>query len=180
MQKSATHVITGSSYNAHTELQFVQRINHNFLPSSTFNDTWVKNSIRNIGENDIQLRNFDQLRLTHANLTTLDLFPLYNFPKIWQEFPEEQIKIIRKPSEFEAKLKNYFLSDLSSTVVCNRLFCPAGLQAARDKLNYKIVIFSSLIHSVTRSLSVCLVWSFAILFNNLSSVYWWNSRASLP
>ena len=149
MQKSAIHVITGSSYNAHTEplfkklpdlilfnkLQFMQRINHNFLPSSTFNDTWVKNSIRNIGENDIQLRNFDQLRLTHANLTTLDLFPLYNFPKIWQEFPEEQIKIIRKPSEFEAKLKNSFLSDLSSTVVCNRLFCPAGLQAAWDKLN---------------------------------------------
>ena len=89
-----------------------------------------KNSIRNIGENDIQLRNFDQLRLTHANLTSLDLFPLYNFPKIWQDFPNEQIKIIRKPSEFDAKLKGFFLDDLASNVVCNRLFCPACSQAS--------------------------------------------------
>ena len=44
------------------KLQFMQSFNQNFLPSS-FNDTWVKNSIRNIGENDIQLCNFDQLCL---------------------------------------------------------------------------------------------------------------------
>ena len=147
MQKSAIRIITGSSYNAHTEplfkklqilplpdlisfnkLQFMQRFNQNFLPTS-FNDTWVRNSIRNIGENDIQLRNFDQLRQVHSNLTTLDLFPLYSFPKIWQDFPDEQIKIIRKPLEFDAKLKNYFLTDLASNVVCNRLFCPACMQA---------------------------------------------------
>ena len=98
----------------------------NFLPSS-FNNTWVKNAIRNIGENDIQLRNLDQLRLTHVNLTSLDLFPLYNFPKLWQDFPDEQIIIICKckPSEFDAKLKDFFLDDLASNVVCNRLFCPA-------------------------------------------------------
>ena len=112
-----------------SKLQFMQRFNQNFLPSS-FNETWVKNSIRNIGENDIQLRNFDQLRLTHANLTSLDLFPLYNFPKIWQDFPNEQIKIIRKPSEFDAKLKGFFLDDLASNVVCNRLFCPSCSQAS--------------------------------------------------
>ena len=147
IQNSAIRVITSPSYNAHTEplfkklqilplpdlisfnkLQFMQRFNQNFLPSY-FNDTWVKNSIRNIGENDIQLRNFDQLRLTHANLTSLDLFPLYNFPKLWQDFPNEQIKIIRKPSEFDAKLKDFFLDDLVSNIVCNRLFCPACMQA---------------------------------------------------
>ena len=178
MQKSAIHVITGSSYNAHTELQFVQRINHNFLPSSTFNDTWVKNSIRNIGEKRHSAMKFQPTSSNTCKL--INLFPLHNFPKIRQKFPDEQIKIIRKPSEFDAKVNNYFLADLAPIVVCNRLFCPAGLQAAWDKLNYKIVIFSSPIHSVTRSLSVCLVWSFAILFNNLSSVYWWNSRASLP
>ena len=58
-------------------------------------------------------------QLAHANLSTLDLFPLYNFPKIWQDFPDEQIKIIRQSSEFDAKLKNYFLSDLASNVICN-------------------------------------------------------------
>ena len=81
IQKSAIRVITGSAYNSHTEplfkklqilplpdlilfnkLQFMQSFNQNLLPSS-FNDTWVKNSIRNIGENDIQLGNFDQLCL---------------------------------------------------------------------------------------------------------------------
>ena len=81
IQKSAIRVITGSAYNSHTEplfkklqilplpdlilfnkLQFMQSFNQNLLPSS-FNDTWVKNSIRNIGENDIQLCNFDQLCL---------------------------------------------------------------------------------------------------------------------
>ena len=79
------------------KLQFMQSFNQNFLPSSV-NDTWVKNSIRNIGENDIQLGNFDQLCLTHVNLTSLDLFPLYNFPKLWQDFPNEQNKIISKPN----------------------------------------------------------------------------------
>ena len=81
IQKSAIRVITGSAYSSHTEplfkklqilplpdlilfnkLQFMQSFNQYFLPSS-FNDTWVKNSIRNIGENYIQLGNFDQLCL---------------------------------------------------------------------------------------------------------------------
>ena len=109
--------------------------------------------MRNIGKNDIQLRNFDQLRLSHANLSTLDLFPWYNFPYIWQEFPDEQIKIICKPSEFDAKLKNYFLSDLESIVVCNRLFCPACRQAAWDNLNYIILFFPSLM----QPLSLCVL-----------------------
>ena len=130
----------------------MQQFNQNFLPSS-FNDTWVKNLMRNIGKNDIQLRNFDQLRLSHANLSTLDLFPWCNFPKIWQEFPDEQIKIICKPSEFDAKLKNYFLSDLESIVVCNRLFCPACMQAAWDNLNYIILFFPSLM----QPLSLCVL-----------------------
>ena len=64
----------------------MQRFNQNFLPSS-FSDSWEKNSIRNIGENDIQLRNFDQLRLAHANLSSLDLVRLYNFPKNMAKFP---------------------------------------------------------------------------------------------
>ena len=153
------------------KLQFMQQFDQNFLPSS-FNDTWVKNLMRNIGKNDIQLRNFDQLRLSHANLSTLDLFPWYNFPQIWQEFPDEQIKIICKPSEFDAKLKNYFLSDLASIVVCSRLFCPACTQAGclrQPKLYYPFLPFT-----YAAIVSVCLVWSFRDLFNNLSKVYWWN------
>ena len=112
MQKAAIRIVTNSS--------------SNFLPSS-FNDIWLRNSIRNIGENEIQLRNFAQLQNVHSNLTKLDIFPLYNFPKIWENFTDEQIKILRKKSEFDHKLKDYFLNDLAATVSCNRLLCPACL-----------------------------------------------------
>ena len=146
MQKAAIRIVSGSSYNSHTEplfkklqilplpdlitfskLQFMHRFSQKFLPLS-FNDTWVKNSVRIIGENEIQLRNFNQLQPAHSTLTSLDVFPLYNFPKLWQDFSDEHIKIVRKPSEFDAKLKKYFINDLASNIVCNRLFCPACLQ----------------------------------------------------
>ena len=97
-----------------------------FLPSS-FEETWVFNDIRNIGENDIQLRNHEQIQPVHSTLTSLDIFPLFNFPKIWQDFPDKQIKITRKTTEFDAKLKTFFLNDLSETSNCNRLLCPACL-----------------------------------------------------
>ena len=93
----------------------MQRFKQKFLPAS-FDDTWVLNNIRNIGENDIQLRNHDQLQPVHSNLASL-----------WQDFPDEQIKIIRKIPEFDTKLKNYFISDLSNTVNCTRILCPACL-----------------------------------------------------
>ena len=145
MQKAAIRIIAGKSYNAHTEplfkelqilplpdlisfskIQFMQRFVQNFLPTS-FNDTWIRNAIRNIGENEIQLRNWDELQHVHSNLVSLDLFPLFSYPKIWQDFQDENIKIIRKTSTFDQKLKKNFLDDLSSIAVCNRLLCPACL-----------------------------------------------------
>ena len=95
-----------------------------FLPTS-FNETWVYNSIRNIGENEIQLRNHLEIQYQHSTLTKLDIFPLYNFPKLWQSSPDQKIKITRKTSEFDIKLKQYFIDDLSGTVDCGRLLCPA-------------------------------------------------------
>ena len=86
----------------------MQRFSPKNLPAS-FNDTWVKNNIRAIGENEIQLRNFNQLQPNHSNLVKLDNFPLYNYPKIWQNFPSEQLKIIHKTTEFDLKLNFFFL-----------------------------------------------------------------------
>ena len=145
MQKKAIKIVAGASYNSHTEpifkrlqvlplpdlisytkIQFMQRFKQNFLPSS-FEETWVFNDIRNIGENDIQLRNHEQIQPVHSTLTSLDIFPLFNFPKIWQDFPDEQIKITRKTTEFDAKLKTFFLNDLSEKTNCNRLLCLACL-----------------------------------------------------
>ena len=139
MQKAAIRIIFGASYNAHTEplfkkleilplpdlisftkIQFMHRFTQKFLPTS-FCDTWVFNSIRNIGENEIQLRNHDQIQQFHSTLAKLDLFPLFHFPKIWQDFGDEQIKIIRKPATFDLKLKKFVLDDLSSNFICNRL-----------------------------------------------------------
>ena len=145
MQKAAIRIVSGTAYNSHTEplfkklqvlplpdlitfnkLQFMQRFTQNFLPES-FNDTWVRNAIRNIGENEIQLRNSDKLQIVDSNLASLDVFPLFNFPKIWQDFPDKQVKFTRKTAEFDLKLKKYFLDDLATNIVCNRLLCPACL-----------------------------------------------------
>ena len=60
-------------------------------------------------------------------MAKLDIFPLFHFPKIWQDFGDEQIKIIRKPTVFDSKLKKYFLDDLSTIIICDRLLCPACL-----------------------------------------------------
>ena len=51
-----------------SKLQFMQRFSQIFLPTS-FYDNWVLNAIGNIGDNDIQLRNADQLQIVHSNLT---------------------------------------------------------------------------------------------------------------
>ena len=142
MQKSAIRIVSGASYNAHTEplfkkleilplpylisftkIQFMHRFTQKFLPTS-FCDTWVQNSIRNIGENKIKLRNHDQIQHFHSNMAKLDIFPLFHFLKIWQDFGDKQIKIIRKPTAFDSKLKNYFLNDLSTIVICDRLLRP--------------------------------------------------------
>ena len=93
--KAANSTSSLSDLLSFNKLQFMQIFNQNFLPSP-FNDTWVKHSLRVIGENDIQLRNFDQLRLTLANLTYLAYFPFTTSPKLWQDFLDEQIKIICK------------------------------------------------------------------------------------
>ena len=147
LQKSAIRIISGATFNAHTEplfkklqilplpdlitfnkLQFMHRFVQKFLPES-FNLIWHRNSIRNIGENEIQLRNAEQFQPIHTSMFSLDKFPLYDFPKIWQNFPDEQIKFIRNKIEFDSKLKQFFLDDLSDSIICNRLLCPACLMS---------------------------------------------------
>ena len=91
----------------------MQKFVQNFLPIS-FNDIWSRKNIRNSGENEIQLRNHDQLQFIHSNFAKLDLFPLFDYPKVWQSFQEEQLKIIRKSTLFDSRLKKNFLDDLSS------------------------------------------------------------------
>ena len=46
------------------------------------------------GADAVQLRNHLQLQNLYPNLARLDPFPLFSFPKRWESFPDEQIKII--------------------------------------------------------------------------------------
>ena len=125
----------------------MQRFIQNLLPCS-FNDTWVKNAIRNIGKNEIQLRNRYQLQNFYSNLARLDSFPLFSFPKIWESFPLEQIKIICKITDFDAKLKTFFLNDLSPVAVCNRLLCLACMAVliCFSKQNIVLSLFLLVLH----------------------------------
>jgi hypothetical protein len=143
IQKKAVRIISGSTYNAHTEplfkklgilplhdlvtfskLQMMQRFFQNYLPIS-FNDTWTRNEIRQIGENAILLRNNPTIILNLSRLSLTDKMPLFKLPKIWEDFPDEEIKFIRSKTEFDARLKTFFLNDLDENYRCERLFCPA-------------------------------------------------------
>jgi len=143
LQKSAIRIICNTSYNAHTEplfkkeeilplpdlvnffkVQFIQRFSQGHLPVS-FDQIWQKNAIRNIGENEIQLRNHNQIQPPVSRLALTDRLPTSSFARIWEQFPDLQIKFIRKKTEFDEKLKKFYLDDLSSNIISNRLFCPA-------------------------------------------------------
>ena len=82
----------------------MHRFTQKFLPES-FDEVRVRNAVRNIGGNEIQLRNADQLQIVGS--TSSLVLPLFDFPKIWQTFPDEQIKFVRKISEFDAKKKKF-------------------------------------------------------------------------
>ena len=128
------------------------------LPIS-FNDIWVKNNVRNIGENEIQLRNYNQLQPVHSTIAKLDIFPLYNYPKIWQDFPNEQIKIIRKTAEFDQKLKNYFLNDLSAVASCNRLLCPACIAGRLGPPSFSVFFCCFWVTAVVTVIQLVSKWS---------------------
>jgi hypothetical protein len=144
-QKAAIRIISDSKYNAHTEpifkflnilpfpklcdyfkIQFMQRFVQGFLPSS-FNTTWISNRIRREGQAHVELRDDDDIHIPFARTKLICLQPLISFPKLWDEFPDENIKFIRNKSEFNLSLKNFYLNQLNSNIVCNRLFCPACL-----------------------------------------------------
>lgn len=143
IQKKAVRIITNSHYNDHTEpifknlkilpfpdlctyfkIQFMQRFVNDFTPIS-FKDTWYLNNIREIGENFIQLRNAQQFYIPFSRLAIVDRLPLLSYPKEWENFPDEQIKITRNITKFDLELKEYYLNDLQAIPTCNRLFCPA-------------------------------------------------------
>ena len=142
LQKAAARIIFNAKYNAHTEpifkslsilpldkliyffnLQLMQRFKQGFLPVS-FNDTWSTNNFRRDSNFEISLRNENEFAIPFARLSSSDKRPLINLPRLWQNFSDESIKIIRNRPEFNSKLKIFLLNQLSSVPNCNRLLCP--------------------------------------------------------
>ena len=122
-QKVALRIITNSQYNAHTEpllkklrilqfpqlcdffkIQFMHSFKQEFLPTS-FNETWQTNRIRRNDLAEIELRNDDLLAIPFARTKFCERLPLTSFPKIWTNFPSEEIKFIRNKIEFNEKFK---------------------------------------------------------------------------
>ncbi len=122
-QKIAIRIISNAKYNAHTEplfktldilplpslvlyfqLQFMQQFQQKFLPE-IFSEAWIYNSVREIGENAIVLRNNGQLQVPFARISLVEKLPLVSFPTVWENFPDENIKFIRKKTEFNTKLR---------------------------------------------------------------------------
>ena len=145
LQKSAIQIICNVNYNFHTEplfkreeilplpdfisffkVQFMHRFSQNFLPSS-FDQVWIRNDIRNIGENKIQLWNNSRLQLPPSRTALTDRLPTFSFARTWEQFPDEQIKFIRKKIKFEIKFKKFYinvssrLDSLQQTILPNML-----------------------------------------------------------
>ena len=107
----------------------MQKFKQGFLPTS-FNQTWSDNRVRRGDQFEISLRNENLFNIPFARLTSSLKLPLVNLPRTWEDFKNENVKIIRNKIEFNHKLKEHLLDELSEVISCNRLFCPACLQHA--------------------------------------------------
>ncbi len=101
----------------------MQKFTQGFLPSS-FDDVQISNKIRRAGQDQVELRNNDDINILFARLTSTQRQPLTGFPKIWASLPDERIMFIRNVVEFNHELKMYYINLLSSKPNCTRLLCP--------------------------------------------------------
>ena len=105
-QKEAIRVVCNSPYRAHTAPLFRQmnilpldelikysslKLMHNYmnrkLPFS-FNETWITNRQRNPERN---LRNTDDLYIPAHYFATVKRFPIFNFPRLWNDEPDRKL-----------------------------------------------------------------------------------------
>jgi Reverse transcriptase (RNA-dependent DNA polymerase) len=121
-QKNAIRILSNARYNAHTEplfknlcilplpklveyfqLQFMQQFTQKFLPKALAH-TWITNAIRRHDQAQVELRDDDLLFIPRSRTNLTSKFPLSSFPKLWNEFPDEDLKFIRDKNEFNFKL----------------------------------------------------------------------------
>jgi len=124
-QKEAIRIVSNAGYRDHTErlfkkqgilplddlvkysiLKFMHKYVHGKLPFS-YNETWITNRMRNP---NIELRNADSLYIPAHHLASVKRFPLFNFPKLWNEAAD--IKNNPSLSVFQKSVKSAMLNML--------------------------------------------------------------------
>jgi Reverse transcriptase (RNA-dependent DNA polymerase)/Endonuclease/Exonuclease/phosphatase family len=142
-QKAAIRILTLSTYNSHTEplfkkmnilpfnemvtffkLQFMFFFKNNLLPQA-FERTWLTNAERLDDLNlSMLLRRDEEYHIPFARISQIDKFPIVAFPRIWNDFNEDDIKNAPTKSVFNSKLKKFLIDKLDANYICNRLLCP--------------------------------------------------------
>ena len=126
-QKQAIRTVTNSKYNLHTspllkkleilpleslityfKIQFMSQYVQGFLPQA-FNSVWMKREQGRAEEFTLNLRNSDDLYIPTALLAQTERHPLFLFPRLWSEFNNNDIKIIRNSKELNSAQKNTYL-----------------------------------------------------------------------
>ena len=144
-QKMAIRLISGANYNSHTEPLFKKlsilpltnlitffnlKLIHSFVYNNipvAFHNTWLTNReyrLIQLNNDEIALRNDNDLHIPFCNKSNLLRFPLFNLPKIWNNLPDI-ITSTANPYHFYLQLKIHLISSLTDTPNCTRLLCPS-------------------------------------------------------
>ena len=81
---------------------------NNYSPPS-FTNTWIKNNTR---EQLYELRNVDNYMLPKPRFEGFKKFPLYTFPKTWNE--SSDLRLYGNTTTFKIVLRNQLLEQLTS------------------------------------------------------------------
>ena len=101
-----------------TQIEFMHSYLHNKLPTS-FEGIWSKNRENKL----VMLRNSGEIFIPRARLFFSERLPLHSIPKIFNEFPDNNIKNIPSKNSFKDQLKLFYLNELNSEVFCGRSYC---------------------------------------------------------
>jgi hypothetical protein len=139
-QKIAIRLVAGLKYNGHTEPSFKSleilpfeniielanlQIMYHFISGNLphlLHSTWYLNQERH-GERS--LRNRAKVHIPIARMTSLDKYPYFRLPRLWESWNHPHIKNVNNVSTFCALYKELTFSNMSDRIVCNRLFCPS-------------------------------------------------------
>jgi hypothetical protein len=138
MQKSAVRLVCGKKSGAHTSPLFkkigVLPLHDLFLYfKAQFMFYYINNKTPTIFQDTWQQRNRDaRLRRNQEEdgnlvpfyrLTTVERLPYVTIPMAWRNTPVE-VRSSSNILEFNAKMKDYLISNINLNIECNRVLCP--------------------------------------------------------